>query len=130
MKPTHLPATIIYIMTVAYCALLGGALPGIDATLVERIPLQICGAVIAVVAIVIHVLTKNRIRRFESSKSPKHLLGLKIGTVGFVTASSGAIVLVYLSVGVGTHIVKLGIAIGFVGMAVHLLFAIRERFAA
>ena len=81
---------------------------------------SIGAAALALVAVGIGSLFRQQATSFEKVTSPRKLMGMRVGTVGFGVALLGWLVAVFLSGTVGYYIVVFAVAIGFTGMAIHL----------
>lgn len=88
------------------------------------LPLALGGAAIGAVAFAVALAFRPAVVTVESSHG-KRLLGLRIATVGFCIALSGWFVMVYLSSQLGFWVAACGVAIGFVGVATHMVTILR-----
>lgn len=80
---------------------------------------SIGAAVLALVAVGIASLFRPQTVLFEKATPARKLMGMRVGVVGFVIALSGWLVAVFSSATIGYYIAVFGVAIGFVGMAIH-----------
>lgn len=111
-----------YLAIVTVAGLVGFSITRVDPGAAEhQVGFTVGGALIAAVAIAIsRAFSGNSLHSFPVVPERK-LLGLKIGVVSFCIALLGWLVGVLVNHSVGFVIVALGIALGFVGMAIHFV---------
>ena len=112
----------IIIITVA--ALVGASVGKVGFS--DPVPFFLGGGVVAAIAVGIAGTYSPQTAKLEKTTPPRKLLGLRIGTVGFVLAICGWLVTVFSSQHYGFILASSGIGIGFVGMAVHFINMFRK----
>ena len=91
----------------------------------EALPAAVGGAVIGALAFGAARVLRPAVASVEATQGGKRLLGLRIGTLGFCVAAFGWLLTVYLSPRIGFWFLVLGVATGFIGMAVHAVIMLR-----
>jgi hypothetical protein len=116
---------LILIAVMAVTALMGHSVATVAS--LEGLPGAVGGGVIGGVAFGIATVLRPATVSVEVRLGRKRLHGLRIGIVGFCIAAAGWLVAVYLSGHVGFYVSAVGVAIGFVGMAVHAITMLRDN---
>lgn len=112
------------IIIVAVAALVGASVGKVGFS--DPLPFSLGGGVVAVIAVGIAGLFSPQTAKLEKSTPPQKLLGMRIATVGFVAATCGWLLTVFISQTFGFFLTASGIVIGFVGVAVHFINLFRK----
>jgi hypothetical protein len=119
MKASAIRALISAGLVILF-GLMGLSLSRVEPSMADRaLELTAGGAFIAIVALAIGALLRPR--NLETDIPSRWLLGLKIGTFGFLIALAGWLLGVFISVGVGYWVAVAGILLGGAGMLVCFL---------
>jgi len=82
----------------------------------------LAGASFAVIAVTIGALIRPATKQLEHSRPSVHLLGIKIGVVGFLIALCGWLVAIYINEKTGFVFGVVGFVVGFAGMLIHFYY--------
>ena len=86
------------------------------------------GATIGLVGVAVRLVFLEPVRELEQRTGPRHLLGLRIGTVGGIVAAVGWLLAVFVDGTFGYWVVAPGILTGLVGLIIHRLNHARVHF--
>ena len=108
---------LLRLVIILVAALVGASIGKVGFS--DPVTFSVGGGIIAAVVVGIVSLFTPRISKFEKSMPPKKLLGLRIGTCGFMIALCGWLIAVFISRVVGFYFGATGVIIGFIGIGIH-----------
>lgn len=98
----------IYAVVVAYCALLGGALPGENASFESRYIPMLGGALVSTIGCVIGHFAKRMARPVERRGKRIDLLGMQLGVISTIVSFTGFMAVGYGYQGIGYPLIVAG----------------------